>query len=88
MMKRSLCLVVLSISICCGWQEPKTYTEWVSEGLALAGSGHYEAAARAFRYALAAASDSGVGKQQAVRIMSALASADADADQYLEAEQE
>jgi len=87
-MKLSVCLVVLSLQICGGWQTPKTYGDWVSEGITMATAGNYGLASRAFRQALSAASESGVSGQLLVRIMNSLASTYADAGQYLDAERE
>jgi tetratricopeptide (TPR) repeat protein len=87
-MKVFFSFLVLSLQILTNSGHPKAWTDWVSEGNASTEAGDYQAAAQAFRGALALAVSSGLSDAQVAEISSSLASAYGNAGQYANAERE
>jgi tetratricopeptide (TPR) repeat protein len=87
-MKLLLYFLALNLQTSAVAETPKTWSEWFTAGTSLVGAGSYRAAAQALRQSLLAAERSGIPYPQLVHIMDSLASAYADAGEYLEAERE
>jgi len=85
-MKLVLCVLLLLAQLSATSETPKSWSDWVSEGMTLGVAGHNLAAALAFRQALTTAEGSQISDRQLVAIYDDLASAYADAGQYLESE--
>jgi tetratricopeptide (TPR) repeat protein len=84
----SICFLIVSFQVCAAFQAPKTWADWAAEGKTLIDAGDYWLAAQAFQQALAAAESCGIEDRQLAKLMGRIASAYADAGQYLEAERE
>ncbi|HEX4170268.1 MAG TPA: tetratricopeptide repeat protein [Bryobacteraceae bacterium] len=84
-MRHAIFLVMLSIQVTVA-SEPQTWREWMARGGTLLAVGDYRAAAEAYRKALVASSDAHVDERQSLAIINVLATADADAGRYAQAE--
>jgi tetratricopeptide (TPR) repeat protein len=87
-MRMALCILLLAIRTGQASEPSKGWSDWLSEGKALRGSGNYLAAAHAFREALAIAGHSDIDDRQLVALHDALAGAYAEAGQFAESEAE
>jgi tetratricopeptide (TPR) repeat protein len=86
--KSVICIALLTLLRAEASDTPPVWSDWASEGSALAKAGNYSEAAQAFRRALAIAEDSDLGNRRLIGIYDALALVYAEAGQYAESEHE